>query len=93
MMPGVADESLNDEVARLKAEVAELRARQEGADGEDPWRGLKDYSKAIEEGRMNDFLMERSASPLERRLIATFVLGGISLGTIYIFGGMAGWWN
>lgn len=93
MMAGVPDESSRDEVARLRAEVAELRAERDRATGEDPWRGMKEYSKAIEEGRMNDFLIERSASPLERKLITGFVLTMMVGGAIYIFGGMAGWFG
>lgn len=61
------------ELTALRAEVERLKSHGETAGGEDPWKGLKEYSKAIEEGRMNDFLYDRSAPTWVNNLGVTIV--------------------
>lgn len=49
------------ELAALRTEVERLRTREDETQEDNEWRGLKEYSKAIEEGRINEFLYDRSA--------------------------------
>lgn len=53
------DPDVKAELAALRAEVERLKG--DTAVGDDPWKGLKEYSKSIEEGRLNDFLYDRGA--------------------------------